>query len=48
VDRFDHVRIAGQRLAGNSLVFQLNWEDLTGGGDRDFDDVVMSLRAMPS
>ncbi len=47
-DRLDHVRITKQRHAGKPVVFQLNWEDLAGNGDRDFNDVVMAIRAAPA
>jgi hypothetical protein len=40
-DRFDHVRIAQKKAK-----FQLSWEDRTGGGDRDFNDVVLALRTI--
>ena len=40
-DRFDHVR-AGGRAGGLSLA----WEDLLGGGDRDFNDMVLTIRAI--
>ncbi|GAB1544080.1 hypothetical protein NUACC21_67560 [Scytonema sp. NUACC21] len=35
----DHV---STQIPSNALV-QFNWEDLTGGGDRDFDDVVFTI-----
>ncbi|GAA6623079.1 putative Ig domain-containing protein [Scytonema sp. NUACC26] len=38
-DKFDHV---STQIPTNALV-QLNWEDLTGGGDRDFNDVVFTI-----
>ena len=38
-DRLSHVRI-GQ----NAGVFRLAWEDQLGGGDRDFNDVVISVQ----
>jgi RHS repeat-associated protein len=38
-DNFDHV---STQIPSNALV-QFNWEDLTGGGDRDFDDVVFTI-----
>jgi hypothetical protein len=41
LDRFDHVRIREKQHA-----FELAWEDLTGGGDRDFNDVVLSLQTV--
>jgi uncharacterized repeat protein (TIGR01451 family) len=40
-DRFEHVR-AGGRNGGLSLA----WEDLLGGGDRDFNDLVLTIRAI--
>jgi hypothetical protein len=40
-DRTDHVR-AGRRDGGLSLA----WEDLSGGGDRDFNDMVLTVRAV--
>jgi uncharacterized repeat protein (TIGR01451 family) len=40
-DRFDHVR-AGSRNGTLSLA----WEDLSGGGDRDFNDMVLTIRAI--
>jgi hypothetical protein len=40
-DRFDHVR-AGARDGSLSLA----WEDLLGGGDRDFNDMVLTIRAI--
>ena len=40
-DRFDHVR-AGDR--DGSL--WLAWEDLLGGGDRDYNDMVLTIRAI--
>lgn len=38
-DKFDHV---STQTLSNGLV-QFNWEDLTGGGDKDFDDVVFTI-----
>ncbi len=40
-DRFDHVRV-GERDGGLSLA----WEDLLGGGDRDYNDMVLTIRAI--
>jgi hypothetical protein len=40
-DRFDHVRV-GQRDGGLSLA----WEDLLGGGDQDFNDLVLTVLAV--
>jgi uncharacterized repeat protein (TIGR01451 family) len=40
-DRFDHAR-AGERDG----VIWLAWEDLLGGGDRDFNDMVLTIRAI--
>jgi hypothetical protein len=40
-DRSDHVR-AGDRDGSLSLA----WEDLLGGGDRDFNDMVLTIRAI--
>jgi uncharacterized repeat protein (TIGR01451 family) len=40
-DHFDHVRV-GEREGGLSLA----WEDLLGGGDRDFNDMVLTIRAI--
>jgi uncharacterized repeat protein (TIGR01451 family) len=40
-DRFDHVRVAGRD--GD---LWLAWEDLLGGGDRDFNDMVLTIRAI--
>jgi hypothetical protein len=39
-DHINHIRF--RRLRPNG--FLLSWEDLTHGGDRDFNDVVMSVR----
>jgi hypothetical protein len=38
-DGFDHVRSQDTTYGG----VQLNWEDQSGGGDRDFNDVVFSV-----
>lgn len=38
-DQIDH--ILTQTLHNGSM--QLNWEDITGGGDRDFNDVVFTI-----
>ena len=40
-DRFDHLRAGGRD--GRLL---LAWEDLLGGGDRDFNDMVLTIRAI--
>jgi uncharacterized repeat protein (TIGR01451 family) len=40
-DRFDHVR-TGSRNGTLSLA----WEDRSGGGDRDFNDMVLTIRAI--
>lgn len=40
-DGFDHVRT---RTLGENH-WQLGWEDLTGGGDQDFDDAVLEVSA---
>ena len=40
-EQFDHV--SAQTLNNGSV--QFNWEDWTGGGDRDFNDVVFSVGA---
>jgi uncharacterized repeat protein (TIGR01451 family) len=40
-DRFEHVR-ASDRAGGLSLA----WEDLLRGGDRDFNDMVLTIRAI--
>jgi hypothetical protein len=40
-DQFDHLRAGGRD--GRLL---LAWEDLLGGGDRDFNDMVLSIRAI--
>lgn len=42
-DQFDHLK---SQLLPDGVV-ELRWEDLTGGGDRDFDDVVFTI-AQPS
>lgn len=42
-DAVDHVR---SRALGRAL-WQFNWEDLTGGGDRDFNDVVFTVDIAP-
>jgi hypothetical protein len=39
-DHTDHVRIRGMQG-----VYHLDWEDLLHGGDRDFNDVVLTIRA---
>ncbi len=39
-DHFDHVHV--QAAQG---VYHLNWEDLLRGGDRDFNDVVLTIQA---
>lgn len=41
-DGFEHLRAT--TLADGRL--RLQWEDLTGGGDQDFDDLVVDTRAM--
>ncbi|MEA5620583.1 DUF4114 domain-containing protein [Cronbergia sp. UHCC 0137] len=38
-DKYDHFR--SYPIAENA--YELAWEDLTGGGDRDFDDVVLQI-----
>ncbi|MBW4603997.1 MAG: DUF4114 domain-containing protein [Calothrix sp. FI2-JRJ7] len=38
-DKFDHVRVKDK---GKST-FDLAWEDLKGGGDKDFDDLVLKM-----
>lgn len=44
-DSFDHVQTT-PLLAGDfpGRIFQLAWEDLEGGGDRDFNDLIAVLR----
>jgi CSLREA domain-containing protein len=42
-DHFDHVRIERRGDA-----YRLAWEDLTGGGDRDFNDVVLNIQTVIS
>jgi hypothetical protein len=44
-DTFAHVSSADDALASQAIY---GWEDLTGGGDRDYNDVVISLRAANS
>ena len=44
-DTFAHVSSADDALASQAIY---GWEDLTGGGDRDYNDVVISLRAASS
>jgi Domain of unknown function (DUF4114) len=39
VDNFDHLQISS--LAGN---ISMNWEDQTGAGDSDFDDLVINVK----
>ena len=39
-DKFDHVRVEDQ---GNST-FNLAWEDLKGGGDKDFNDLGLKMQ----
>ncbi len=38
-DNFDHV--SSTNLGNN--IYRFNWEDLTGGGDKDFNDVVFNV-----
>jgi len=38
-DRFGHVRTSGR-----DGTLSLAWEDLLGGGDRDFNDMVLTIR----
>ena len=38
-DHIDHVHIRGKEG-----VYHLDWEDLLHGGDRDFNDVVLTIR----
>ena len=40
-DRSEHVRVADR-----DGVLTLAWEDLLGGGDRDFNDMVLTIRAI--
>jgi cyclophilin family peptidyl-prolyl cis-trans isomerase len=44
-DTFAHVSAADDPLASQAIY---GWEDLTGGGDRDYNDVVISVRAAGS
>jgi cyclophilin family peptidyl-prolyl cis-trans isomerase len=44
-DSFAHVSSADDTLASQAVY---GWEDLTGGGDRDYNDVVISVRAAGS
>ena len=44
-DQFAHVSSADEALASQAIY---GWEDLTGGGDRDYNDVVISVRASGS
>ncbi len=44
-DGFDHVRITPIRAAEfPNRIFQLSWEDLPGGGDNDFNDLIAVVR----
>jgi len=44
-DSFDHLRTTPIRPAEfPGLIFQLGWEDLSGGGDMDFNDLIAVLR----
>lgn len=43
-DQFDHVR---SRDLGNGR-YEFRWEDLTWGGDQDFNDIVVVLTATPT
>lgn len=40
-DGFDHVHIQGDSQTGRELLY---WEDMRGGGDRDYNDVVIGVR----
>jgi len=44
-DQFAHVSSADEALASQAIY---GWEDLTGGGDRDYNDIVISVRAAGS
>ncbi len=44
-DLFAHVSSADEALASQAIY---GWEDLTGGGDRDYNDMVISVRAAGS
>ncbi|HKN84366.1 MAG TPA: DUF4114 domain-containing protein [Pyrinomonadaceae bacterium] len=47
-DGFDHVQTTPIRPAEfPGQIFQLGWEDLPGGGDMDFNDLVAVFRASP-
>ena len=39
-DNFQHVQVVANQTTGQ---VQYNWEDMTGGGDQDFNDVVMTV-----
>ena len=41
-DQFDHLRISYSASTGYSL----QWEDLTGGGDKDYNDLVLSAKGI--
>lgn len=44
-DGFDHVRITSIHAAQfPGQIFQLNWEDQSGGGDLDFNDLIATVR----
>lgn len=46
-DHYEHAQFTTSH-AGNSAITTFRWEDLTNGGDEDFDDVVFTVSVVPS
>ena len=47
-DGYQHVRATTEDADGNAIPPSYGWEDLTGGGDHDFDDLIFTINGTPA